>query len=92
MYLDLLVSSGIKVSNSFIISHIFIVNFILKYSIIARALLLKTSASVAELFAAPASHMVAADVFLDPEIVEGAHHVLGNPDILQEGLLVFVRV
>ncbi len=78
--------------HSFNVSHIFRVFFILKFSIIARALLIHASASVAELFAAPASHMIAAVGFFDPEIAEGAHLVLGTPYILQEGLLVFVRV
>ena len=92
MFLVLIVSSGMNQCKTFFIIHISIVIFILKFSIKARALLIQASASVAELFAASASHMIAADGFLDPEIAEGAHLVLGTPDILQEGLLVFVWV
>ena len=64
----------------------------LKVKLTASTCSVHATASIAELFATPAAHVVTTLSFLDPEIAEGAHLVLGTPDILQEGLLVFVWV
>jgi hypothetical protein len=59
-----------------------------------HALTLKvySAASVAEVFAAPALHMITALSFFDPEFAKRTHLVLGSFHKILKGLLIFVGV
>ena len=55
-------------------------------------LLVDTAASIAEVFAASALHMVTTLGFFDPKFAERTHLILGTFHQLLKGLLVIVRV
>jgi hypothetical protein len=58
----------------------------------AFTLKIDSTASVAEVFATPALHMIAALSFFDPEFAKRAHLILGSFNKILKGLFVFVGV
>ena len=64
----------------------------LKVKLTASTCSVNATASIAELFATPAAHVVTTLSFLDPEIAEGALLVLSAAHELLEGLIVLVWV